>query len=169
MRLGAKGFSLIESLIAIGLLSAAVFFGMSLSDVQSKARKDRKVQSVYRYLAIQAANVITAQSAMFPPLYFESDPAVYISCFSNKGEPALNSTGTRDFVLTNMTPADLNAHKPSIRCQTPAAGVLPTFEVRFWYGDTSDVNKVTLEILDLQALKATTKGRIPKQRFTIYR
>jgi hypothetical protein len=160
---------MVEASIAIALLGAAVYFGMSLTDVQGKARRDRKVQSVYRYLAIQSANVITGQSAMFPPLYFETEPAVYVSCFSNKGEPALNSTGTRDFVLTNITADDLKSHKPSIRCTRTAAGVLPTFEVRFWYGDVTDVNKVTLEILDLQALKSSAGRRIPKQRFTIYR
>lgn len=169
MRMAAKGFSLVEAMVGIALLSAAIFAGMNLTGMQQKSRKDRSVQSVYRYLAIQAANVITAQSAMFPPLYFETDPAVYVSCFNNKGEPTLNSTGTREFVLTNIKPDDLKARKASTRCQAPAAGVLPAFELRFWYGDTTDVNKVTLEILDLQALRPGSTRRTPKQRFTIYR
>lgn len=173
MKINNKGFGLVESLIGLSLVTAAVYASMSLMGIQKSATKKRNTQSMYRYLAIQAASFVTANEERFPPLSFSSawdssrDLVIYVACYDKKGNLIQNDLGTREFVFHQQSLSTLDSREASGRCPNPPGGIV-SYEVRFWYKNPA-TREVVIEILDLVLLRSRNGRSVPKQRFTIYR
>ena len=78
-----KGFSLIETIVALGILSVTVTLGMNYFSMTFKSRETRTIQSIFRYLAIQATQTVTIGSAFYPPISApsSSEKVLYVGCF----------------------------------------------------------------------------------------
>lgn len=167
------GFGMIESLIGLSLVTAAIYASISLMGIQKSSNKKRTTQSMYRYLAIQAASFVTSNAERFPPLSFSSawdssrDIVIYVACYDKKGNLIPNDLGTREFVFHQQSLDTLDSNEGSGRCPNPIGGIV-SYEVRFWYKNPT-TREVVIEILDLVLLRSRNPRAIPKQRFTIYR
>lgn len=168
-----NGFGMIESLIGLSLVTAAIYASMSLMGIQNSSNKTRSLQSMYRYLAIQTASFVTSNAARFPPLAFSTawdssrDILIYVACYDKKGSLLPNDNGTREFVFHQQSLETLDSREASGRCPNPPGGIV-SYEVRFWYKNPA-TKEVVIEILDLVLLRSRNPKSIPKQRFTIYR
>ena len=169
-----RGFGLVETLASMALLMAVILGGLTLMDAQRNSRKSRSGQTMYRYLAIQTASVVTGSSERFPPLAFSTawndstDLVMYVGCFSPEGELIENDSGTRDFIFHQQARSRLDREEPSGRCPTSSGAGRLGFEVRFWYAEPA-TREVTIEILDFFLLNTRVRRFNPKHRFTIFR
>ena len=164
---------MVETVIAMSLLMAAIYAGMTLMDAQKRSSKVRNIQTMYRYLAIQTASIVTGNPERFPALSFSSawddsrDVVMYVACYDKGGNLLPNDLGTRDFVFHQMRRNELDLRQATTRCPNPPTGIV-SFEVRFWFNNPT-TREVYIEILDLVLLRSRNPRSIPKQRFTIYR
>ena len=138
-RLKCSGFSLVETLVAMGLLAAAITFGMNFIGEQGKSRGVRTKQTVHRYIAIQVTQHINSNLAFYPPIIppTPTDKILYVGCMSKDG-----------VLLGNKFTFKL---VPSFDDHVSSAVCLPNvtaYEVRFfWLNSGSD--EVLINILTL--------------------
>ncbi len=153
MRTNQKGFTLIETIMSMGILTTAIMFGMSITQNQSKDRMNKRTQALSRYLAIQATQAIMTGLAYYPPIV-HSDPAktiFYCGCFQIQGENIAAKDGSRGFKLVVIPGFDPGNPLPFDLCPDEA-----THEVRFYWSDIAK-NEITINV---QALK--TKNIAPR-------
>lgn len=168
-----SGFTLVETMIAMAILMAAIYAGMTLLDIQRSSGKTRETQTMYRYLAIQTASIVTGYPEKFPALAFSTawddsrDIVIYFACYDKAGNLTPNDLGKREFTFHQMARDDLDSRRSSERCPSLPLST-PRYEVRFWYKNPV-TREVTIEILDLTILRSRNSKAAPKQRFTIFR
>lgn len=82
-----RGFSLVETMVAMALLIGAVTFGMNALDEQQKSRGARTKQTMHRYIAIQVTQHINSNLPFYPPILPPSpaDKIVYVGCMNKDG------------------------------------------------------------------------------------
>lgn len=168
-----QGMNMVEAMIALAILMAAIYAGMTLMDAQRSSTKVRGTQSMYRYLAIQTTSIVTGSPELFPPLAFSTswddsrDIVLYVACYDKKGDMLPNDLGKREFVFHQLRRDELDQRRATGRCPNPATGIV-SYEVRFWFKNPA-TREVVIEVLDLILLRSRNPRAIPKQRFTIYR
>lgn len=139
-----KGFSLIETIVAMGILSVVTTLGMNYFSMHFKSRETRTIQSIFRYLAIQATQTVTIGSAFYPPISAPapSEKVLYVGCFDGKGEQINNVKGVKEFQL-HFAENYLES-KASGQCNENAF-----YEVRFYWEDIAS-SKVAINIVSLK-------------------
>jgi prepilin-type N-terminal cleavage/methylation domain-containing protein len=97
IRSSQKGFTLIETMVAMGLLSVAITLSMNFINTQLNSRKVRTIQSMHRYIAIQVTQHINTNLTFYPPISppgfsFFGIPIltfkpkiIYVGCFTKDG------------------------------------------------------------------------------------
>jgi len=83
-----KGFSIIEAMVAMGILYGAIILSMNFLDVQNKSRDQRVKQSMQRYIVIQVTQHINANWPFYPTLKPAdlSKKVVYVGCLNKDGQ-----------------------------------------------------------------------------------
>lgn len=133
-----KGFSLIETMVAMALLAGAVLFGMNALDEQNKSRVVRTKQTMHRFIAIQVTQHINANIPFYPPVDTgPSDKIIYVGCMTKDGVLQGNkfifklASSFDEAVSTALCDATLTA-----------------YEVRFFWSDP-DKDEVKINILTM--------------------
>jgi prepilin-type N-terminal cleavage/methylation domain-containing protein len=130
-----KGFSLVEALVSMAILSIAITLSMNFMSDQTKTRDQRGKQSVQRYIAIQVTQHINSNWRFYPPIIAgnPSDKIVHIGCLTKEGQL------TDDFTFKLI---------PNFN-ETIQTGICPEekthYEVRFfWINPQQDEVKINL-------------------------
>lgn len=136
-----KGFTLVETMVSMALLSVAITLGMNFVSEQSKGRSTRTKQSIHRFIAIQVTQHITTNLVAYPPIapLVASDKIVYVGCINKEGALIGNkfkfyvSSTFDDKVSTTICPA-----------------VVTFYEVRFYWIEPQLQDEVKINLLTLQ-------------------
>ncbi len=130
------GFTLVETMVAMLLLSVAITLGMNFIEEATKSRKNKSIQSMHRYIAIQVTQHITGNLAMYPPISHPPlQKIVYVGCMTKEGILIGNKYSFRS--LSRFT---FKENKPTGFC--PAINT--AYEVRFFWTEAGTVNGVDL-------------------------
>jgi prepilin-type N-terminal cleavage/methylation domain-containing protein len=82
-----RGFSIVETMVAMALLAGAITLGMNFFGVKNKTRDTRTKQTMQRYIAIQITQHINGNLTTYPPISppTASDKIVYVGCMNKDG------------------------------------------------------------------------------------
>lgn len=94
-----RGFSLIEVMISIGLLSTVVMFSMSYLEAQRKGSARLNDQAARKSLAIQLSEDITRNSVYTPPIELVNKKGFYVNCYNGQNQQTENKFGKRETTL----------------------------------------------------------------------
>lgn len=150
-----KGFSLVETMVAMALLSGAITLGMNFVGEQNKSRDSRTKQSIHRYIAIQVTQHINGNLSYYPPVapLSTSDKIVYVGCMSKEG-----------MLMGNK----FQFHVSSSFADNVSTGICPVegtvFEVRFYW-----LNPLLDEVkINLLTLQPGTNNSLAVHNFKIF-
>lgn len=147
-----KGFTLVETIIALALVTMGVFMAMNFIDSQNKSRAVRTGQTIFRYIAIQVAHTATMAGAYYPPMTTTNNAkAVYVSCYDNKGESVKNINNISGYQV--YFPSKFSENKPSDQCSNEAS-----YEARFYWKNPS-AGELRINIVHLASLKRKNNAR----------
>ncbi len=154
---------MVEVTVASALLMGGILMASNYISSGQSSRKTRSVQSVYRFLAIQATQEITTAVALYPPLdpLKDSDKIYYSGCFDQKGSMVATGKYGRSYSLTISDNYNENSPTPSKNCDP----INSKYEVQFFWKDPAK-NEVTINILNLRP--ETDPGQLKFQRFNIF-
>ena len=146
-----RGFTLVETIVAMALLSVAITLGMNFITGATKTRSTRTTQSMQRYIAIQVTQHITSSLAFYPhinhPIFKK---IVYVGCMTKEGLLIGNKYGFHQF--SSFIFKDKN---PTGLCLPPNSA----YEVRFYRTEAPlkpDEVKINLLTLESGTVKSMT-------------
>lgn len=156
-----KGFTLLESMVAIGLIAMAAYMAMNTLVFQNKNRVTRSDQTLLRYVAIQATQIATIQSAFFPMMVMDSSSGpgsiIYVACYDRKGESIKNINNKSGFQSTIQE--NFKDTKPSGMCPSGSS-----FEARFFWANSLtgqiNINILNLNLVNQSKLNAISNFKI---------
>lgn len=151
------GFTIIELLVGIALISTMAFFGMNYVTTQITARKIRTQQTVYRFLAIQTSQQVSVHLGFYPPIVSNEGKAVYAGCFDRKGNLIVNLKSNREFQFVVVP--EFDETKPTGVCDP----IKTAYESRFYWIDPA---KFTV-MINVLASQSSAK-RLTSQNFKIF-
>lgn len=147
-----KGFTLVETIIAIALISVGVFMAMNLIDGQTKSRALRTTQTIFRYIAIQISHTATMANSFFPPISSaQNQKVVYVSCYDNKGEITRNINNLSNHQI--YFPDNFKENEKSGQCTDSTS-----YEARFFWVN-ANTGELRVNILHLPSLKKKNSNR----------
>jgi prepilin-type N-terminal cleavage/methylation domain-containing protein len=138
-----SGFTLVETMVAMALLSVAITLGMNFISGATKARRTRTTQSMQRYIAIQVTQHITASLAFYPHINHPfTKKIVYVGCMTKEGILIGNK-----YYFHSLSAFTFKDKNPTGFC--PA--VTSAYEVRFyWTETTAKPDEVKINLLTLE-------------------
>lgn len=86
--LNKKGFSIVEAMIAMGLLFGGVMLSMNFLSEQTQSRDQRVKQSIQRYIAIQVTQHINTNWSFYPTFKTVDSTwkVIYVGCLNKDGQ-----------------------------------------------------------------------------------
>jgi prepilin-type N-terminal cleavage/methylation domain-containing protein len=157
------GFTLVETMVAMALLSVAVTLGMNFIGGATKSRKNRSIQSMQRYIAIQVTQHITGNLAMYPPIVHPaSKKIVYVGCMTKEGILIGNKYSFRSLSISTF-----NEKNPTGLCPADKTA----YEARFFWTEAGIVNGIDLsdEVkINLLTLETGTNKSLAVHNFYIF-
>jgi prepilin-type N-terminal cleavage/methylation domain-containing protein len=104
MKNNQSGFSLIEVLIAAGLLAFLITFAMKKMSMQEENMSLLEKRMKARHLMDRSISRLVAELRIFPPLSRDRGRTsmVYVACFDRGGSPVESSLKTSDFVAIEL-------------------------------------------------------------------
>jgi prepilin-type N-terminal cleavage/methylation domain-containing protein len=152
-----SGFTLIEVMVGMAMVSTMAFFGMNYVTTQISARKIRTQQTINRFLAIQTSQQVSVHMGFYPPIASDTGKAIYAGCFDRKGNLIVNIKNNRDFQF--MVLPIFDELKPSGICDP----VKTAYESRFYWQDPAQF----VVMINILATQSSAK-RLTSQNFKIY-
>ena len=152
-----KGATMIEVFVGLAILMTAILGGSTYLTNFQNSRNQRKLQTTFRFLAIQATLEATNNYPFYPPsgLVGGIQP-IYVACFNANGDKVSNTTAEkgRDFQFYLPAAAYADDQK-SGACDPKSAA----FEARFYWLSPfkSDIN---VNILNLHADRGRLNQRV---------
>lgn len=153
----SSGFSLVEMLVGVALISTMVFYGMNYFNAQILARKVRTQQTVHRFLAIQTSQQVSVHMGFYPPIVAESGRAIYAGCFDTKGNLIVNKKNNREFQFVILSTFDESL--PTGVCDP----LKTAYESRFYWQDPDRY----IVMINILATRSSAK-RLISQNFKIF-
>ena len=141
-----RGFTLVETMVSMALLSTVIYLAMSFMNDQKKSRTDRSKQSIQRYIAVQTSQHITSNISFYPPIQTQSlsKKIIYYGCLDKNG--VLLGTTTYKF-------KEVPVFYTASNCTDPSVKSLTHYEVDFFWSprlltalNISPPDKVTINI-----------------------
>lgn len=161
-RLSQRGFTLVETLIALALLSGAITLGMNFINGQMNSRTVRAKQSMQRYIAIQVTQHINSNITFYPPIsppgftFFGipipifNPKIIYVGCFTKDGILIENKFHFNS--ISGLAPFNEKVPIPNLTyCPVGKS----FYQVRFFWlpaaSTSADVDSVKINIITLFA------------------
>lgn len=139
-----SGFTIIEAMISIGLIAAAVMGGLNFIEAQRKSNQRLHAQSYTKTLAVELSHQLSENKNFYPPLIKNSQIAFYVNCYNQKLQQSLNRYDQRQTSVVFLNSVD-DALSINDICLFQKGS---RYQAVFWW-DTTAANRILLRIFEL--------------------